>query len=25
MKEEGLLREILDSKSIAFSMFTLCK
>src|SRR6266480_3953146 len=25
MKEEGLLRESLDSKSIAFSMLTLCK
>src|SRR5206468_1037450 len=25
MKEEGLLRESLDSKSIAFSILTLCK
>src|SRR6266700_155411 len=25
MKEEGLLREILDSKSIAFSILTLCE
>src|SRR6266496_5804747 len=25
MKEEGLLRESLDSNSIAFSMLTLCK